>query len=72
RQSGRTNNTDIIHTGYKMNDIIKGIKKALQIKVAPVGFFGDGKSDQLFNEIISRESFWRTPKQKTFADVLAQ
>lgn len=70
RQNGRTNNGHIIHTGYCKQEIEQGIKKALQVKIPPVRLFGDGKSDELFNAIISMDSFWKTAKQKTFADVL--
>ena len=67
RQDGRTNNSGIIHTGYKEDEILQGIKKALSIKVEPISLFGDGKSDVLFSEIISGTSFWNTRKQKTFS-----
>jgi len=71
RQNGRTRNADIIHTGYGKSDILQGIKKALAVTVKPVSLFGDGKSDLLFNEIISTESFWNTATQKTFSDAIS-
>ncbi|MDB5248665.1 MAG: neuC [Segetibacter sp.] len=70
RQNGRTQNGDIIHTGYEKEEILEGIEKALQLKVAPRSLFGDGNSDELFNDIISDDNFWNTAKQKTFSDVL--
>lgn len=71
RQSGRTDNENIIHTGYSKDEILLGIKKALYINIEPVSLFGNGKSDVLFNEIISCDDFWITSQQKAFADVLA-
>jgi UDP-N-acetylglucosamine 2-epimerase (hydrolysing) len=71
RQNGRTKNSNIIHTGYGKNDILRGIEKALQLEVEPISLFGDGKSDELFLEIVSTDFFWNTSKQKVFADVLA-
>lgn len=71
RQNGRTNNEDIIHTGYKKEEILLGIRKALITDLEPAHYFGSGNSDELFNEIISRNEFWKTPKQKTFADVFS-
>jgi UDP-N-acetylglucosamine 2-epimerase (hydrolysing) len=71
RQKGRTSNADIINTGYGKNDIVQGIKKALHLQLEPVSLFGDGKSDELFNEIILLESFWNTCKQKTFTNAFS-
>lgn len=68
RQSGRTNNPDIIHTSYKKEDIIEGILKAGSQKNAPRVLFGDGKSDEKFIDIISKDLFWNIPKQKIFTD----
>lgn len=69
RQNGRTKNEHIIHTGYGKDEIVQGIKKALELTIPPVSLFGNGRSDVLFNEIISKDSFWNTPKQKAFSDV---
>ncbi len=71
RQNGRTKNKDIIHTGYGKNEILLGIQKAMKLEVEPVSLFGDGKSDELFFEILSKDAFWDTSKQKVFSDVLS-
>ena len=68
RQSGRTNNPDIINTSYKREDIIKGILQAVSQKITPRVLFGDGKSDEKFIGIISNDLFWNIPKQKVFTD----
>lgn len=70
RQLGRTNNPDIIHTSYKRDDIINGINKAIDHKISPRVLFGDGKSDDKFLDIISKEQFWKISKQKVFTDSL--
>ena len=64
RQMGRTKNTDIIHTEYGKDAILKGIKTALNFSIQPVSLFGDGSSNILFREIISKENYWQTPKAK--------
>lgn len=71
RQNGRTQNPHIIHTGYSKNEVLQGIHNALQLQVEPISLFGDGKSDELFLEIISKDFFWKTSKQKVFSDALA-
>jgi UDP-N-acetylglucosamine 2-epimerase (hydrolysing) len=68
RQNGRTNNPDIIHTDYSSKGILEGLQIALHKKVLPRKLFGEGKSDELFVEILSKEGFWRIPKQKLFAE----
>lgn len=68
RQSGRTNNPDIIHTGYNHQQILAGIDKALQVKLQPKKLYGDGKSDDKFFEILQSPNFWCTSKQKQFND----
>ncbi len=70
RQNGRTANNHIVHTSYAKQDIVDSIHKALQLKVPAVSLFGDGKSDQLFYDIVKENSFWQTQKQKAFTDVL--
>ena len=68
RQSGRTNNPDIINTSYKKEDIIEGISKAERRTIEPRVLFGDGKSDEKFIDIISNDLFWNISKQKVFTD----
>ncbi len=68
RQSGRTNNPDIIHTGYSTTEIVNGIHQSLQKKLLPQHLFGDGKSNAKFLGIIQSDEFWNTSKQKQFKD----
>jgi UDP-N-acetylglucosamine 2-epimerase (hydrolysing) len=70
RQNKRSNDPDLIHTGYGEEEIAAGIKKALTQNLKAKQLFGSGKSDCLFSDILGTEQFWQTPKQKTFADIL--
>lgn len=70
RQNGRTINPDIIHSSYSKESISGAIEKALATTIAPKQLFGSGNSDAKFAEILSTEAFWKTPKQKLFADLL--
>ena len=69
RQNGRSISNKIIHTGYDKSDILKGIQSAEVTSIMPEFDFGEGNSNHLFKEIISKKDFWKTPKQKTFSDV---
>ena len=68
RQNGRTRNEQIIHTGYDTAKILSGVEKALSTQVKPSALFGGGNSDILFLEILQSAAFWKTSKQKLFAD----
>jgi UDP-N-acetylglucosamine 2-epimerase (hydrolysing) len=68
RQNGRTNNPDIINTGYCKHQLLQGLQKATRHKVNSRSLFGDGRSNEKFIEILSNESFWSIQKQKLFAD----
>lgn len=68
RQSGRTSNQNIIHTEYKIQDILAGIEKAKRDVVNKQHLFGDGKSKNKFLKIVCNEEFWKVSKQKQFAE----
>lgn len=70
RQNKRSNNEDIIHTGYNTAEIGAGIKLALEKKIPAKQLFGAGNSDILFKEILSNQQFWEKNKQKTFSDII--
>jgi UDP-N-acetylglucosamine 2-epimerase (hydrolysing) len=69
RQNKRSKDPDLIHTGYDTAAIDAAIQKALGQKLTAKQLFGSGKSDVQFADIITSASFWKTPKQKTFADI---
>ena len=69
RQNRRTDDPDIIHTGYATQSVMEAIQIAMQKKIASKQLFGNGKSDAKFLEIILKENFWQYPKQKQFRDL---
>ncbi len=70
RQSNRALNESIINCGYKQAEIEEAIRKALIQEHVDSSFkFGSGNSAQLFIEELSKESFWKIPKQKLFKDI---
>lgn len=68
RQNGRSNNSDILNTGYDKDEIKNALLKAVNHKIENQHLFGDGKSDEKFFEILSLNSYWETSKQKIFKD----
>jgi UDP-N-acetylglucosamine 2-epimerase (hydrolysing) len=70
RQMNRSMEKEIINAGYSFEDIAQGIRTALEKKLQRIELYGNGKSDQQFNEILNSERFWNTSKQKHFKDIL--
>ncbi len=70
RQYKRSSNADIFHTSYSRDEILDAINAATTIKLTPKQLFGSGESDTLFAGILATERFWKTGKQKLFADML--
>ena len=71
RQNNRALNSGIINCGYEQADIEKAIVTALKSdKVDTSAQFGVGNSSELFVDTISKNSFWKIPKQKVFKDIL--
>jgi len=70
RQNKRSNNADIIHAGYTSEAIFGAVQLALTKKLQPKQLFGTGESNKLFAGILQTEQFWKTSKQKIFADIL--
>lgn len=72
RQNGRTQNAEIIHTGYEMMEILAGIKKAANSKLQPQELFGDGNSNHKFFETMNKTAIWNTSTQKYFTETKTQ
>ena len=70
RQHRRSGNPDIIHTGYTVQAVSRGIEKAVGKQTAPQQLFGSGNSDRYFLEILSSSAFWEISKQKSFSDYI--
>ncbi len=66
RQNGRTDNPDIIHTTYEVENILNGLQLAIHKEVLPRILFGEGNSNSKFLEILQSEKFWNISKQKIF------
>jgi UDP-N-acetylglucosamine 2-epimerase (hydrolysing) len=68
RQTGRSNNPDIINADYSVDSIKKNIQKASSLKIKPKQLFGKGESNKKFLKIVNDQIFWKTSKQKIFTD----
>ena len=72
RQSNRARLPTVQHTDYSKNDILDAIEKAPSYRLAekrPPKYFGEGKSDKLFFELLKGNSIWKTKKQKQFQEI---
>lgn len=71
RQKHRFHYKSIINVDCKKPAIVKAINKMYTLpSLKAHTYFGDGKSTQRFISALENESFWLTPKQKEFIDVL--
>ena len=70
RQQNRALHSEMVHCGYKKQEILCAINQALNTVYQPVNLFGEGESDKLFYGTITKESFWQVRKQKQFKDLL--
>ena len=71
RQSGRYNedSVNILHCNEDRDRILDLIRTALQTSPPSASYFGDGKSDEKFMEIINETVIWQTEIQKRFNDI---
>ena len=71
RQSGRyiEENVNILHCNEDRDRILDLIRTALQTSPPSASYFGDGKSDEKFMEIINETVIWQTEIQKRFNDI---
>ena len=69
RQNDRVKNGDIINIDNNKKDILGAINNIENVKIKPVGYFGNGNSSQKFYEIITNEKIWKIPIQKKFQDL---
>lgn len=69
RQKNRNKSESIINCNFGINEIANAIKQSQNLNnfESPLAF-GEGKSDQLFLDIIKDNSFWKIPCQKQFRD----
>ena len=73
RQKNRSSGNSIFHSDYGESKILQTIKKAsnfdLKKKKGIRHDFGSGDSDKRFIQIIGKDFFWKTDKQKQFQDI---
>lgn len=69
RQHGRSAAESIIHCDESRSEIIAMIELAKKSQISPSQEFGDGNSDRLFIEALTKKSVWATSKQKVFNDI---
>ena len=70
RQHRRSRNPEIIHTGYSVQAVSRGIETAVRKQTVPQQLFGSGNSDLYFLEILTSGTFWEISKQKSFSDYI--
>lgn len=68
RQFQRASSDSIIDCEIDGHKIDEAIEIAVQLKVEPIAAFGRGNSSELFIDIVTREEFWETTRQKVFVD----
>ena len=71
RQSGRYSeeNVNILHCDEETSQILASIQTALQTHPDCASYFGDGKSDEKFIDILNNSTVWTTQIQKRFNDI---
>lgn len=74
RQKGRYTHESspfIFHASDNEQEILYMMKQAHQYQGIKISYFGEGKSDKIFHEILSNEEFWSYNIQKQFVDINA-
>jgi len=70
RQKNRSNLDSIIHCDYNKESILKSINQALKKEIIEIAHeFGNGNSDKLFFDILSKNKFWNIDCQKQFQEL---
>lgn len=69
RQRNRNRSSLIIDVDVNESEILDGINKAKKLAREPQYTFGDGKSDQLFKEILDKKIDWPIVTDKIFVDM---
>ena len=69
RQRNRNRSSLIIDVNVSESEILKGIDKTKELVRDPQHTFGDGKSDQLFKEILDKKIQWPIITDKVFVDM---
>ncbi|AFL69175.1 UDP-N-acetylglucosamine 2-epimerase [Sulfurospirillum barnesii] len=74
RQLNRAHLKTIIHCNYDKNEICKSIEKVTnsftQSNDVVQNYFGDGKSDKMFLELLDSDNLWKINHQKQFRELV--
>lgn len=73
RQNNRAKSDSIFNCSYEINDILEAIEKAILYKSKVTNkadfHFGDGRSGELFLELLNSKEFWQISHQKEFQEI---
>jgi UDP-N-acetylglucosamine 2-epimerase (hydrolysing) len=69
RQRNRNKSTLIINVNANEDEILEAIGKTKEMVRDPQNTFGDGKSDQLFKDILDKKVAWPITTDKVFVDM---
>lgn len=69
RQHNRAFHDNIFNCDYRKENILNALKNISGIKFKKTEMFGQGKSNELFMDIIRDGKFWDIEKQKQFKDI---
>ncbi len=73
RQHNRANLPTLFHASYEKESILRQIKRALRFskrgETAKSDYFGDGRSDKKFFELLVSDRIWKTSHQKQFQEL---
>jgi UDP-N-acetylglucosamine 2-epimerase (hydrolysing) len=68
RQRNRVTHPGVLNVEALPGRIAEAITTATTMAVEPAALFGDGRSAELFHEIVSAPTFWQRSTQKYFVD----
>ena len=73
RQNNRVDLASVLHTSYEAEDILNSIEKVINFKMDDESVcqetFGEGKSDELFIELLNSSDIWAIEHQKQFQEI---
>ena len=75
RQNNRAKLDSIFNCSYEVDDILEATKKSLlyNLKAKEINkadfYFGEGRSDKLFLELLNSTEFWQISHQKQFQEI---
>ena len=69
RQANRGNAATVIHSGTSKEEINSALQAVDKIERIKEALFGEGKSNEMFLEVLEREEVWSLSTQKYFVDL---